>query len=295
MCKISEESGRQKSRGSPIPLGSLPDDSLGRTTTGDTRELPIRGAAELPKRVRLRRPRTHARSTSPKASTGGRKKEPASALSAGATVGAQPAAGPPIPGPFFTSLGVDNVPSDVSADGTVVVGNKRDFGAFRWTLEAGIEPIGLSTAYAVSADGSVVVGVSGTGTDIEASRWTRQTGVVGLGDFPSGFFESRANGVSADGSVVVGMGTKGTQPDTGLSRALRWTSASGLVDLGNLPPSIAGASALGVSADGSVVAGSSGAVLFRWTQAEGMVPLNKPINRATLPPCRPTAPQSSAG
>src|SRR4051794_4152970 len=55
-----------------------------------------------------------------------------------------------------------------------------------------------STAIAVSADGSVVAGSSGSasGAD-EALRWTRAGGIVALGDLPGGDFYSVANSVSA--------------------------------------------------------------------------------------------------
>ena len=78
-----------------------------------------------------------------------------------------------------------------------------------------------SHAYGVSADGSVVVGMSrsASGYYDEAFRWTDLNGnglvdpnekldyhpEFGLGDLPGGgFFWSGAEGVSDDGSVVVG-------------------------------------------------------------------------------------------
>jgi len=80
-----------------------------------------------------------------------------------------------------------------------------------------------------------------------------------------------ASGVSGDGSVVVGYSISGT----GLE-AFRWTQATGMVGLGNLPGGIS-SSASGVSADGSVVVGYSnsanGNEAFRWTQVTGMVGL----------------------
>ena len=65
------------------------------------------------------------------------------------------------------------------------------------------------TSYAsdVSADGSVVVGSSGNANGYdEAFRCTQGTGMVGLGvlDSNNQYRSSSANGVSADGSVVVG-------------------------------------------------------------------------------------------
>ena len=61
-----------------------------------------------------------------------------------------------------------------------------------------------SSAHAVSRDGSVVVGGSTSaatdGDGREAFRWTRQTGMVGLGDLPGGNSESFAYAVSGDGA-----------------------------------------------------------------------------------------------
>ncbi|UCC31679.1 MAG: hypothetical protein JSU86_05245 [Phycisphaerales bacterium] len=62
-----------------------------------------------------------------------------------------------------------------------------------------------SEAYDVSADGSVIVGNSIHEPGTEAFRW--EDGIlVGLDEFPGGLFFSYAYGVSADGSVVVGSG-----------------------------------------------------------------------------------------
>src|SRR5262245_25705618 len=55
---------------------------------------------------------------------------------------------------------------------------------------------GVSSALDVSADGSVVVGVSDFGSGPEAFRWTEAGGMVGLGDLPGGDFWSLAWGVS---------------------------------------------------------------------------------------------------
>ena len=59
-----------------------------------------------------------------------------------------------------------------------------------------------------SADGNVIVGKSGDSSTnhAEAYRWTRPTGMIGLGDLPGGLFDSWAKGVSASGLVIVGIG-----------------------------------------------------------------------------------------
>ena len=106
----------------------------------------------------------------------------------------------------------------------------------------------------------------------------------GLGYLPGGSFDSNASGVSADGSVVVGYSD---------GEAFRWTQATGMVGLGDVPTEVfcnpesntcfedvVYSKAYGVSADGSVVVGggsywSSYSLneAFRWTQATGMVGL----------------------
>src|SRR5437868_7662 len=66
---------------------------------------------------------------------------------------------------------------------------------------------GYSQAWAVSADGSVVVGNSaGAEGYFRAFRWDRQAGMVGLGVLP-GAVDSYGRGVSGDGTVVVGQST----------------------------------------------------------------------------------------
>lgn len=86
---------------------------------------------------------------------------------------------------------------------------------FRWTSDGGMVGLGdlpggsfFSRAFAASADGSVVVGVSDSGPlaeDDEAFRWTSTGGMVGLGDLLGGGFSSAALDTSADGSVVAGI------------------------------------------------------------------------------------------
>lgn len=127
-----------------------------------------------------------------------------------------------------------------------------------------------SRAQGVSADGSVVVGVSlsgnGSGNADEAFRWTESGGMQGLGALPGEDFDSAAEGVSDDGSVVVG---------SSYSEAFRWTEAGGIEGLGFLPGAPLPLSYVeDVSDDGSVVVGASlsgnGGEAFRWTEDGGM-------------------------
>lgn len=104
-----------------------------------------------------------------------------------------------------------------------------------------------------------------------------------LGQLPGGSYNQPA-ALSADGSTIVGKASSGTVSQT----AFRWTAATGLVDLGDLPGGTVDSYATAVSADGAVVAGhgtSAGKPLpgggstaitnegFRWTAAGGMVGL----------------------
>lgn len=157
----------------------------------------------------------------------------------------------------------------VSADGRVVVG-RSDSRAFRWTFEEGAIDLGMLPGYdsaiarAVSADGSVIVGSVSkqSAPDAEqAFRWTAESGMQSLGSL-AGSAHSAARGVSSDGSVIVG---RAHNVSASSGRAFRWTATSGMQDLGSLgTPAVAYA----VSADGTVVVGSSSSVAFRWQAIE---------------------------
>lgn len=163
-------------------------------------------------------------------------------------------------------------PDAVSADGSTVVGIRlTDTGeigeAFRWSAADGMLGLGgfPSHSYGVSADGSVVVGDTGS----QGFRWTSATGMVLLGALPGGGANSIARGVSLDGSVVVG----GSSSALGIE-AYRWTSA-GMVGLGDLPGGDVLSIAYATSGDGSIVVGegnTGGPVseAFVWDAANGM-------------------------
>jgi probable HAF family extracellular repeat protein len=150
--------------------------------------------------------------------------------------------------------------------------------AFYWTQAGGLVDLGTlggqySEAFAVSADGSVIVG---NATDSQgqwkAFRWTQSEGMVSLGTLPGGTY-SDAYGVSSNGSVITGT----SEDSEGNYQAYRWTKATGMVKLGVLPGHNS-SYADGLSSDGSVIVGSSedsdyNSRAFRWTQAGGMVDL----------------------
>jgi probable HAF family extracellular repeat protein len=175
----------------------------------------------------------------------------------------------------------------VSANGYVVVGMSSYYDnvtrgqyerAFRWTVDDGMQHLGTlprwenSTAYAVSADGAVVVGWAYNYSSRQlrrAFRW--QNGVMqDLGHLGGSY--SAAYGVSANGAVVVGESLNAA----GQWQAFRWQNGV-MQALGTLLGGSSSA-AYAVSADGSVVVGwaENAAGLeraVRWT-ASGIEDLN---------------------
>ena len=131
----------------------------------------------------------------------------------------------------------------------------------------------VSQAYAVSADGSVVVGISRSHFLTVAFRWTAEDSMQNLG-YLSGENTTEATGVSANGSIVVGWSQKTGSGDV---EAFRWTESGGMVGLGDLAGGPFLSYGYGVSTDGSAVVGTSwsasGYEAFRWTQFGGMVGL----------------------
>ncbi len=193
--------------------------------------------------------------------------------------------------------------TDVSYDGSVVVGDQ-----YRWSESTGAQDLGGlgstgSSAFGVSADGSVVVGMSDGPDGREAYRWTESGGMQGLGFLPAANNLSRAADVSADGSVVVGSGYGGAfiwtdatgmqnltttgplnEPFLGQPNAI---SADGLTVIGQSPETwiwnetddlqFLGMNqpAYGASSDGSVVVGgnqwsSSGGISWIWDETDGV-------------------------
>lgn len=103
----------------------------------------------------------------------------------------------------------------ISLDGTAIVGAGHPFltGAVMWSADGSPTILGKlpgdssATATAVSRDGSVVVGTSTDGAgNSHAFRWTRQTGMVVLGNAIDGLLGSSAASVSGDGRIIVGSG-----------------------------------------------------------------------------------------
>lgn len=157
----------------------------------------------------------------------------------------------------------------VNDDGSVIAGGSYNASlnpeATVWrdgvrTLLGSLPGDTSSLAHAVSADGSVIVGMSREGSTSRAVRWANGTALAL--DMPAGITSSEAHDVSADGSVVVGWA----------EGAFRWEDEvmTSLRDQPNGTFTIAN----GTSADGSVVVGR-GEIDFTneaviWDRANGM-------------------------
>jgi len=156
------------------------------------------------------------------------------------------------------------VPTDVSADGSVVVGyngigNTTWVEAFRWSAETGIRAIGGGPfgsrrwATGVSVDGSVVVGYGDSAAGVTVFRWTPEAGMVDLG-------RGWGLAVSGNGNIIVG---RRTPPGAARDEAIIWTPSAGITPLGGFLTSHYGLdlsgwyleSATAVSADGRTIVG----------------------------------------
>jgi uncharacterized membrane protein len=165
-------------------------------------------------------------------------------------------------------LGGPGSPLAVSADGLVTVGIQNNRRAARWTrqgeaieLPAAVANETLSIAYAVDADGSIVVGGSWSTTVTAAVRWTEDGGVTSFqpqaGDVYAAFYAT-----NGDGSIAVGVSHSVRPPTVAGGHALIWDEARGLrtlesdlaragVDVGDWQL----VHAYAVSADGRVISG----------------------------------------
>lgn len=177
--------------------------------------------------------------------------------------------------------GVASSASELSADGTVVVGTSYSmsgYQAFHWTENTGMVGLDLplaesskSRSIGVSADGSVVVGHRFSAAGWQVFKWTSETGMVGIDiDLPDDFYSFGTHGVSGDGAIIVGQ----SELLSGYGPVL-WSEETGLVSLGGSGFHLS--SANDVSADGHLVVGMadlpSGIQAFRWTQEIGMIGL----------------------
>jgi hypothetical protein len=175
----------------------------------------------------------------------------------------------------------------ISRDGNVIAGSVYDpsvpnIEAVRWIADRA--PVALaalanhsSQAEGMSDNGAVIVGYQVTNGVGEPFRWTKSSGMVGLG-LLTGAIQGEAYDVSNDGVVV---GANGGQ-------AFRWTETGGMVGLGFLPGDNY-SYAIAVSNDGSIVTGVSsllpagGSQPFIWSEQTGLVGLGNVPDRESSP------------
>lgn len=159
--------------------------------------------------------------------------------------------------------------TDVSADGSVVVGNTVGaYETFRWTQSTGIVPLGRASVPAlgvgggtpdVSYDGTKISAtiLDDTGTLATQGRWIEGIGWQELMPPvpPTGGVLDQslgsAWGLSGDGEIVTGFYWRPGQPD-GSAHATSWKEGSGITDLGSDGNSSSGRAA---NYDGSVIVG----------------------------------------
>ncbi len=187
-----------------------------------------------------------------------------------------------------------------NADGSVVIGVCKtqvlDYHAFRWTASEGLRILnqaeGHTTPWDVTADGAVVIGMAREGTeDTYPFRWTEANGMTNSGSngpvlfSDDGAAEILYDGsrrtvsgtqsltftpveISGDGNVVVGYKETG-----GTSRAYKWVSGSGVVEL-PAPAGMINPAAKAVSGEGAIIGGRAErdgvtyGVIWRGTTAE---------------------------
>jgi probable HAF family extracellular repeat protein len=186
----------------------------------------------------------------------------------------------------------------VSRNGAVIVGSSSSGNAtnngseaFRWTPQHGMTGLGFlggdsrraSTAYSVSADGSVIVGASTSDAGSQAFKWTADTGMVGLGALDDSDFSSGAYAVSANGDWVVGESTISDDNGFGHIEAVRWDPSGQIEGLGwfGMDSGNRYSFANDVSDDGRTVVGRAYAQdsqwnseqAFLWSPEDGMRPI----------------------
>jgi probable HAF family extracellular repeat protein len=131
-----------------------------------------------------------------------------------------------------------------------------------------------SVAYRLSADGSVVIGMSTTTTRNNAFRWTAAGGMTSIHD-PSWNY-SYAFGVSGDGATIVGYWGDQNYIET----AYVWTQALGAQDLTTLGG--AGGTARAVNHDGTVIVGRAQLADNKWNAVRWVGDTHTPYTLGTL-------------
>jgi uncharacterized membrane protein len=214
----------------------------------------------------------------------------------------------------FTAAGI-------SDDASVIVGEAKPTARTNFSGMVGVkwldgtptilaQPTGAGNyrAVAVSGDGNVIGGlasISGFNIPILWTGTAAPEQLLQVGTFSpvqNGMtFNAEITGISRDGSVIAAIGGRGQQysgatPVGPNVQALRWTRASGFVELGVLAShsaALATSFANDISADGGTIVGSSqqggimgndlykddNLIAIKWTEADGMVALPKLTNQ----------------
>jgi uncharacterized membrane protein len=124
-------------------------------------------------------------------------------------------------------------PLAVSDDGLVTVGLQNDRRAARWTAQGEAIELDalpgqtLSIAYAVDADGSVIVGASWSTAVTSAVRWTEHSGTTSFEALPGDIYAA-FSATNQDGSVAVGVSHPRRPPTFVDGHALIWDEDLGL-------------------------------------------------------------------
>jgi probable HAF family extracellular repeat protein len=175
----------------------------------------------------------------------------------------------------------------VSVDGLIVAGVSHSSNgttgpdgcceAFIWMWDSGLTPLGdlpggafESEVLGLSADGSAAVGGGHIGVDL-AFRWTSGGGIIGLPELDGGPYGGAvAAATSADGLTVVGWDAGPNGREAFRIRVGDFVA----MGLGDLAGGEFWSEATGISANGTVIAGSSKSALgteaFVWTAGSGM-------------------------
>jgi probable HAF family extracellular repeat protein len=170
---------------------------------------------------------------------------------------------------------IGNGPSkatSVSNDGAVIAGYIGGGDGFRWSLTDGVKILPGAVVEGMNASGSVLVG---SNANAQAYHW--QNDVMTLIPFLPGGFSGIAHAVSDNGIVVVGNGSSNNNANG--NNAFRWTKATGISSLGDLPGGNFDSVAWAVSGTGQFIVGSSetatGPAAFIWDANHGMRELRK--------------------
>ncbi len=147
-------------------------------------------------------------------------------------------------------------PNAVSADGRVAVGRTGSgpAKAVRWTASGVPQVLCNGEAFAVSADGSVVVGIGNNGTTDGAFVWSESRGLEFLAGGPGG---STVVSISGDGTVAFGYHEPGTMAKW-VFDGTRWNETLFNVFLDLDGHALSGPTARLVSADGLRFVGQGG-------------------------------------